>query len=173
MAYTPPENYRVQSGDVLQITVYEHDDLETVTRVGTNGKISFPLLEEVQVAGLTVDQIEKMLKKLLEKDYLVKAHVQVFIEDYHVKQITVIGAVEKPGKYDLDALNDTHVLEAVAMAGGFTDVANINGTRVLRAREGHTQTIPVRITDITKKGLSDQDVVLQSGDIVYVPESFF
>ncbi|MCK5214496.1 MAG: polysaccharide biosynthesis/export family protein [Candidatus Omnitrophica bacterium] len=173
MAYAAPDNYRVQAEDVLQITVYEHDDLNTLARVSANGKISFPLLEEVQVSGLTVNQIEKLLKKLLEKDYLVKAHVQVFIENYRVKQVTVLGAVTSPGKYDMNRENETTVLEAIAMAGGFTNVADFNGTSIIRKKGETKTTLPIRITDITKKGMKEKDIAVEHGDIIFVPESFF
>ena len=166
-------NYKIQPEDILQVTVYEHDDLKTKARVSTNGKISFPLLGKVEVAGLTVQEVEDNLTVALEKDYLVHADVQVFIEDYHTKQITVLGAVKEPGKYDMNTEKETTVLEAIAMAGGFTKVASRNGTRIIRNEDDEEKAIPIRITDITKKGMKDKDVVLQSGDVIFVPESFF
>ncbi|MCK5082101.1 MAG: polysaccharide export protein [Candidatus Omnitrophica bacterium] len=166
-------DYKIQPEDVLQITVYEHDDLKTKARVSTNGEISFPLLGKVEVAGLTVQEVEDYLKFALEEDYLVKADTQVFIEDYHAKQITVLGAVREPGKYDMNTEKETTVLEVIALAGGFTKVASKNGTRIIRNEGDEEKAIPVRITDITKKGMKDKDVVLQSGDVIFVPESFF
>ena len=59
------------------------------------------------------------------------------------------------------------------MAGGFTKVASRNGTRIIRNEDDEEKAIPIRITDITKKGMKDKDVVLQSGDVIFVPESFF
>jgi len=172
-ASTQGGNYRVQPEDVLQITVYEHDDLKTMARVSSNGEISFPLLEKVQVLGLTVQEIEDNITKALEKDYLVNAHVQVFIENYHVKQITVLGAVTNPGKYDMNTEKETTVLEAIAMAGGFTKVASLNGTRIIRTKSGEEKKLPIRVTDITKKGMKEKDVPIEPGDIIFVPESFF
>ena len=166
-------NYKIQPEDVLQITVYEHDDLKTKARVSTNGKISFPLLGKVEVAGLTVQDVEDYLTVELERDYLVHADVQVFIEDYHAKQITVLGAVKEPGKYDMNTEKETTILEAIALAGGFTKVASKNGTRIIRNEGDKEKAIPIRITDITKKGMKDKDVVLESGDVIFVPESFF
>lgn len=166
-------NYKIQSEDVISITVYEHDDLKTKARVSTNGKISFPLLGKVEVAGLTVQEVEDYLTVELERDYLVHADVQVFIEDYHVKQITVLGAVKEPGKYDMNTEKETTILEVIAMAGGFTKVASRNGTRIIRSEGDEEKAIPIRITDITKKGMKDKDIVLESGDVIFVPESFF
>ncbi|MCK5013600.1 MAG: polysaccharide export protein [Candidatus Omnitrophica bacterium] len=166
-------NYKIQPEDVISITVYEHDDLKTKARVSTNGKISFPLLGKVEVAGLTVQEVEDYLTVELERDYLVHADVQVFIEDYHVKQITVLGAVKEPGKYDMNTEKETTILEVIAMAGGFTKVASRNGTRIIRSEGDEEKAIPIRITDITKKGMKDKDIVLESGDVIFVPESFF
>ena len=172
-AFAQSGNYRIQPEDVLSITVYEHDDLKTKARVNTNGQISFPLLDKVEVAGLTVQDVEEMLTQALEKDYLVNADVQVFIEEYHAKQVTVLGAVEKPGKYDMNTEKEMTILEAIAMAGGFSKVASVNGTLIIRTEDSEKQSIPVRITDITKKGMKDKDVALETGDVIFVPESFF
>jgi len=122
---------------------------------------------------LTVGELEDTITRLLAADYLVNPQVQAFIEEYHVKQITVLGAVNKPGKYDMYTERETTVLEAIAMAEGFSDVAAVNGTRIIR-KEGDTEkTIPIRVTDITKKGMKEKDISLEPGDIVFVPESFF
>jgi len=130
-------------------------------------------LKKVQVLGLTVQEIEDNLTKALERDYLVDAHVQVFIENYHVKQVTVLGAVNLPGKYDMNTEKETTVLEAIAMAGGFTKVASKNGTRIIRTKGDEETTLPIRITDITKKGMKEKDIAIEAGDIIFVPESFF
>ena len=171
--YAQEGNYHIQPEDVLKITVYEHDDLETRARVSSEGEISFPLLNKVKAAGLTVREMEDQLKTALEKDYLVSAQVQVFIEEYHVKQVTVLGAVQTPGTYKMHTEKATTVLEAIAMAGGFTKVASENGTRVIRTQGTQQEAIPVRVSDITKKGKKEQDIPLMAGDIVFVPESFF
>jgi polysaccharide export outer membrane protein len=172
--FAQANDYKIQPEDVLEIKVYEHDDLTTQTRVTSNGDISFPLLGKVNVLGVTVSDLKDSLTLALEKDYLVSAQVNVFIKEYHAKQVVVLGAVKTPGKYSMFPEKPTSVLEAIAMAGGFSDVASINGTRVVRTQEnGKEKTIPVRVTDITQKGKKELDIALQPGDIVFVPESFF
>lgn len=165
--------YRLQPTDVLKITVHEHPDLETVTRVTQDGYISFPLLGKVHVEGITVQELERQLKDDLEKDYLVSAQVIVFIETYHPRQVSVIGQVKEPGKFDLPEEKDITLLEAIAMAGGFTEDAEINGTKIIRDKDGEKETIKVRVKDITEKGERDKDIKLEAGDLVIVPESFF
>lgn len=166
-------DYHLQPEDVLQITVYEQPDLDTRARIAHTGEIAFPLIGKIKAAGLTVAQLRDEIEKLLKADYLVEPQVQVFIEEYHSKQVSVLGAVKKPGKYDMYPERETTVLEAIAMAEGFSDVASINGTRIIRKEDDKEVTIPVRVTDITKKGMKEKDIPLKPGDIVFVPESFF
>ncbi len=166
-------DYLLQPEDVLYITVYEQPDLDTTVRISSAGQITFPLLGKITAAGFTVSQLKDKIEHLLASDYLVDPQVQVFIQKYHVRQVSVLGAVQKPGKYDMYNEKGTTVLEAIAMAGGFNDVASVNGTRIIRKKDGKEETIPVRTTDITKKGQKEKDILLQPGDIVFVPESFF
>ena len=167
------QGYRLQAEDVLNITVHEQPDLTTRTRVTADGNITFPLLGVVEVAGLAVPELEEKLTILLKKDYLVNPQVIVFIEEYAAKQVSVIGCVNNPGKYDMLHEKETTVLQAVAMAGGFSEIADINGTRILRKEDGADRTIYVRVKDITQKGEKDKDIPLKPNDIVFVPESFF
>ena len=166
-------DYKLQAEDVLQIKVYEQADLDTKARITSGGEIAFPLLGKIQAVGLTVRELEGRITNLLAKDYLVDPQVQVFIEAYNMKQITVLGAVNKPGKYDMSTERETTVLEAIAMAGGFSDIAAKNGTKIIRKEDGKEITIPIRVTDITKKGKKEKDISLKPGDMIFVPESFF
>ncbi len=165
--------YKLQPTDVLNITVHGHPDLTTRTRVTSDGQISFPLLGKVDVKGVTVQELESKLKELLEKDYLVKADLLVFIEEYHPRQVSVIGEVNKPGKFNMPVERDITLLEAIAMAEGFTKDAEVNKTKVIRIESGQKKTVVINVKDITEKGEKDKDIVLQPDDIVFVPESFF
>ncbi len=165
--------YRLQPTDVLTITVHDQPDLTTKTRVTSDGYISFPLLDKVAVKGLTVQELEQKLKELLEKDYLVKAEVLVFIEEYHPRQVSVIGEVNTPGKYNMSTEKEPTLLEAIAMAGGFTKDADINRAKVMRFEDGEKKTIDVNIKDITERGLKEKDILLKPDDVVFVPKSYF
>lgn len=168
------QEYRLQPEDVLSITVHEQPDLTTKTRITADGNITFPLLGTVHVAGMTPDEVGRKIKGLLEEDYLVNPQVQVYIEEYAPKQVSVIGCVNKPGKYDMFHEKETTVLEAIAMAGGFSKIADVNATRILRIGEdGKEQTIMIRVKDITVKGEKEKDVPLKPNDVIFVPESFF
>jgi polysaccharide biosynthesis/export protein len=165
--------YKLQETDVLTITVHGFPDLTTKTRITADGYISFPLIGKVMAKGLTVQELELKIKELLEADYLVKAEVLIFIEQYHPRQVSVIGEVNNPGKYDMPSEKGVTLLEAVAMAGGFTKDADINNTKIMRVEDGEKETIKIRVKDITEKGEKDKDIILKADDIVYIPESFF
>jgi polysaccharide export outer membrane protein len=166
------DEYKIETGDLLHITVFEQPDMETKARV-TKGEISFPLLGNVQVEGLAISELEKKLEALLEKDYLVNPRVSVLVEEYHPRQVFVLGAVGKPGAYNLSKEKPTTVLEAIAMAEGFTKTAAVNDTKVIRKKNGQEETIKVKVTDVTQKGDKDKDVTVQPNDVIFVPESFF
>lgn len=167
------EEYKVDTGDVILITVYAQADLTTKARVSSKGEITFPLIGTVNVKDLTVEEIEKKIMVSLGKDYLVNPQVNVFIEKYTEKKVFVMGFVNKPGEYELFKDRPTTVLEAITMAGGFKEGAAQNGTKVLRVDNGEELTISIKVTDITRKGDKEKDIPINPGDIVVVPESFF
>lgn len=168
------EEYKIETGDVVAVTVYEQPDLSTKARLGSTGEITLPLIGGVKIGGLSVNEAAKKIAYLLEKDYLVNPQVSIFIQEYHPKKFFVMGFVNRPGEYELFKDRDTSVIEAITMAGGFKEGAAQNGTKVIRKEnDGQTTTIPVKIADITQKGNKRQDVLLKPGDVIFVPESFF
>jgi len=165
--------YKVQPTDVLSITVRQQPDLTTKTRISDEGYLSFPLLGKVDVQGLTVQEIEDKLKKILEDGYLVNAQVMIFIEQYHPKQVSVMGEVAKPGKFDMPDEKKLTITEAIAMAGGFTVDADIANTKILRLKDGRKEFIKVDMEDITQKGEKETDIVLDPDDVIVVPKGFW
>ena len=166
------EEYTVGTENVLSIKVYygkEGEELERKVRVSSKGTISFPLLEEIYVEGLTVPQLEQKMTDLLKADYFVNPQVSVFIEEYST--ISVTGEVSKPGQYPLQG--HMTLIQAITQAGGFTKISAPNSIKIIREEAGKKHIIKVRAYDIIKKGDTEQDVLLRSGDIVIVPESVF
>lgn len=164
--------YKLGPENVLQIDVYYGPDkeLSRKVRVSPNGYISFPLLGEVKVKGLTVSEIEEELTYLLEKDYLVNPQVSIFIEEYST--VSILGQVNEPGSYPIRG--NLSVIELISTAGGFTKIAATNDVKVIRTNpNGRKTTIKVKANDIINKGREDEDVQLKAGDIVTVAESFF
>lgn len=167
------EEYKIAAEDVLQVSVYEEPDLDSRVRVSSNGEVTLPLINKVGIAGLTIRQAEEKIAGMLKEKYLVNPQVSIFIDSYHTRQITVLGEVAKPGASELGNEKSITAMEAIAMAGGFTQKADLNNVKVIRLeKEGEKINIPVRVSDITKKGDKDKDIVLEADDIVFVPESY-
>jgi protein involved in polysaccharide export with SLBB domain len=107
-----------------------------------------------------------------EEDIVLKSDDIIFVPKRSF--FSVIGEVKNPGKFDMPAEREVTLLEAIAMAGGFTKDADITKTKVMRMTEGgEKKTITVNVKDITEKDEKDKNIVLQAEDIVIVPESFF
>jgi polysaccharide export outer membrane protein len=119
-AATPEDNeYRLGPGDVVKITVYNNPDLATETEISSGGKISFPLIGDVAIGGMTRSQAEKAISASLGKGkFIPNAHVNLLVAQYRSQQISVMGEVNKPGNYPIN--KPTSVAEVIAMAGGIT-----------------------------------------------------
>ncbi len=171
---SPVENdYTIQPLDILEIKIYMEDDLQRYYRVSQNGCISYPFIGEVLVTGLTVSALEKKLTHLLSPDYFNNPQITIFVETYHSRRIFILGAVNNPGSYDIPAEKELTVVEAISLAGGFTEEAAVNKTKIVRVEDGLEKTMVVKITDITKGGDKSKDIILKPNDIVIVPQSFF
>ena len=165
-------NYKIQPGDLLEITVFKEADMNRIVRVSGNGTLTYPLAGNVKIADLTVPEAEALLAEKLS-EFLVKPQVTAFIKEYSNKQIYVLGEVKKPGSIALPAERRLTVLEAITLAGGFTDLAAPDRTKVLRNAAGQNQSIQVEISRITKQGDKSADIYLEPNDTVFIPQSFF
>jgi len=165
--------YRINPFDLLEVTVYQEPDLTRSVRVSQDGSITFPLVGRVELAGLTVMEAEQRLAKLLEADYLVNPQVSIFIKEYHSKKVFIIGEVRNPGSFNVPQDKPLTVLEAVALAGGFTNVAAADDIRVIRVVNGAQQYMRVRASEITRGGDKSKDLILAPNDIIFVPERLF
>lgn len=163
------QNYKIGVGDLLQIEVYDEEDLTKEVRVLTDGYISFPLLGNVHALGRTILQLEQEITGKLKEKYLVNPQVTVFVKEF--SNIYIFGEVKKPGSFPL--FGRMTVFEAVTLAGGFTEVANPSKVKVIRQENGTEVVFELDVDKITKKGDSSQDMELQANDRVIVPRSFF
>lgn len=165
-------SYRLGAADLLEVTVYQEKDLDRKVRVSPEGGITLPLIGPVAVAGLGVADAEKAITELYRK-YIISPQISVFITEYGNKQVFVLGEVAKPGSYPLPTEARLSVLEAITLAGGFTQYAAADRTRVIRKDRDGSRTIPIEVSAITKRGDKSKDIPLAPNDVVYVPESFF
>lgn len=165
-------DYVLQPEDVVQINVYEEPELTVAVRVSPSGEIVYPLLGTLKVSGYTVAKLRDELIRLLEADYLVSPQVQVFIQSYHSRSVSVTGSVSKPGSYQIPAGKQITMMQVIAMAGGFTKAAAVQKVRIIRSEGGKPVTITVNANDIIKRGDKNKDVEVQPNDVIFVPESW-
>lgn len=165
----PPaiSDYVIGPEDMLQITVWKNESLSRALAVRPDGKISLPLLHDVQAAGLTPMQLQEKLAIALG-EFMPNPEVSVTVSDVRSYRISVLGEVQKPGVLQLKS--DTTVLEAIALAGGFRDFASPSKIMILRKNgDGQTQKIPFNYNRVVKDNRGEGNVTLKSGDVVVVP----
>jgi len=165
-------NYKIQPGDLLEIIVFKESDMGRTLRISGNGTVTFPLAGNLKLSELSVPEAESFLAVKLS-DYIKAPQVTILIKEYGNKQIYVLGEVKKPGAIQLPTERKLTVLEAITLAGGFTDIAAPDRTKVLRNANGQNQSIEVKISRITKEGDKSADIFLEPNDTVFVPQSFF
>jgi len=153
-------------GDVVKASVYGSPDLAVETRVSESGTLTFPLLGEVQVGGLSTQQAEKKIGGLLEKGgYLKKAQVNLLITTLASQQVSVLGQVNKPGRYPVDG--PRKVLDLLALAGGINPEGG-DMVSLVRTRNGQTTRETLDVVDMVRKGELNRDVEVAGGDIIFV-----
>ncbi|MGO8972555.1 MAG: polysaccharide biosynthesis/export family protein [Steroidobacteraceae bacterium] len=161
-----PEGYRLHPGDVLLISVWNEKDLQSEVVIRPDGGITFPLAGELQAADKTIADLTAELQTKIRK-YIPDAVATVIVKAVLGNRVYVIGKVNRPGDFPLNGPLD--VMQALALAGGATPFADLNGIRVLR-RDGARQTsISFRYGDIQHGRKLDRNILLQSGDTVVVP----
>ena len=174
-----PADYVIGPEDLLQVSVWKNDSLSRVVPVRPDGKISLPLLHDVQAAGLTAMQLRDKLAAALA-EYMPNPEVSVIVNEVRSFRVSVLGEVQKPGVLQLRS--NTTILEAIAMSGGFRDFASPSKIVIFRRDDaGQTQKIKFNYNKAIgasglslplfgdKSGSDDQNLVLKSGDVIVVP----
>ena len=160
-------DYVIGPEDVLQVTVWKNDNLSRVVPVRPDGKISLPLLHDVQAAGLTAMQLRDKVSKALA-EFMPNPEVSVIVTDIRSFRVSVMGEVQRPGVLLLKS--STTVLEAIAMAGGFRDFASPSKIVVVRKDpSGQTQKIPFNYNKAIRNGETEDNILLKTGDVIVVP----
>jgi polysaccharide export outer membrane protein len=161
--------YKIGPKDLLEISVFGLEKLNQTVRVSETGKITLPLLGEVEVEGLTQSELERKLSELLE-EYLRDPRVTVFIREYQSKKVSVLGAVGKPGHYEL--LGRQTLLQIIAQAGSLTPEA---GDEIIVMRENgsnsdNSDCLRISVEDLFVKGNADLNIPLFPNDIITIPQ---
>jgi polysaccharide export outer membrane protein len=153
-------------GDVVEVVVYRHDELKRTAPIDTSGKITYPLIGDVQAGGLSIFQLRDRIRDGLS-EYIKEPQVSVSVTEIKSQKVYVLGEVQRPGAFALDT--PMSAIEAVSSAGGFTRHANGESVMVVRGKRDNPQLIKLDLQSALKEGNVAQDIPLQGGDMVFVP----
>jgi polysaccharide biosynthesis/export protein len=164
----PHDNgFQIGADDVLAINVWKEPEISRSVPVRSDGKVSLPLVGEVQASGQTPKQLETEISKKLT-NYISEPEVTVIVQQIKSQRFNILGQVTKPGTYPLS--NPTTVLDAIALAGGFRDFAKKKSIYVLRQTpDGSSSRLPFNYKDVIKGKDPQQNIRLEPRDTVYVP----
>jgi polysaccharide export outer membrane protein len=161
----PPADYVIGPDDVLVVTYWREDKMSGEVVVRPDGKVSLPLINDIQAAGLTVGQFRDSITKAATK-YLTDPSVSVTVKAINSRRVFVTGSVNKPGPYPLNDMMT--VLQMLAVAGGLNEFAKEKEIRVMRVEGGVTKSFKFNYRDVTQgKGL-EQNIQLKPGDTIVV-----
>ena len=169
-------DYAVGPGDVIEVSVIGNEDASRIPTVQTNGSISLPLLGEIQVAGLTIAEVQRKITNLLEKDFLVNPQVEVKVRDYNSQYVSVVGEMNSPGRKPLRGR--TRLIDILTEAGGFKPTASTDVmiTRTDGGFDGGQKSITVHLSRSASPSMQDLvnlELPLKNGDIITAfPKSF-
>jgi polysaccharide biosynthesis/export protein len=163
---TPPADYVIGADDQLKIVFWRDDSLSGDVVVRPDGKISLTLLNDIQAAGLTPNQLRESLTTAAAR-YVTDPSVTVIVKSINSRKVYVTGQVNKPGPY---LLNDNMtVLQMLAVAGGLQEWADANNILVMRTENGQTKSYKFNYKDVRKGKSLQQNIMLKPGDTIVVP----
>lgn len=161
-------DYKLAGGDTIRITVFQNPDLTLETRVSESGGITFPLIGAVQVGGLSTFAAEQVIaEKLKSGNFVKKPQVNIALVEVRGSQVTVLGLVNEPGRFPLEA-SRTRLSEMIALAGGVAESAGGGTAYLTGTRDGQPYRQEVDIASLFTSDTDKLDIQLQNGDIVYV-----
>jgi protein involved in polysaccharide export with SLBB domain len=173
-AISAPTGYVLHANDQVAVEVFGEEDLRTNGRLNAEGNLSLPLLGSVRLSGLTLTQAASRVTELYGRDYLVSPKVNVMLVGYAKRRFTVLGQVNRPGSYEMPegSPGGVDLLEAIAMAGGYTRIAAPERVSVRRqSGSSGDQIIKVDAKRLARK--AGGGFIVQPGDTVTVAESIF
>jgi polysaccharide export outer membrane protein len=166
-------NYVIGPGDALEIFVWHNPDLSVKVPVRPDGKVSIPLIEDIDCSGKTPTQLARVIEQRL-KTYVNDPVVTVIINDFsgpYSSQVRIVGEAAKP--HAIAYRQDMTILDAMIAVGGLTPYAAGNRTALVRNENGKQENLHVRLDDLLKDGDVAANVALRPGDIIIIPQSYF
>ena len=161
--------------DRVRVAVYQEEDLTSLTRIDARGRINLPLLGEISIGGLTIVEAQSAIENAYKDGrFLRNPQVTINVEEYALREVSISGQIRNPGRYQLPAESTYTLVDLVTKAGGFTDIGKGTAVTVTRIMPDGTRKVFTIVVDSIIKGKKDnksEDLLLQAGDNVYVPES--
>lgn len=159
--------YMLGTGDLVRVTVYDHADLTTETRVNAEGSILFPLVGEVAVAGRTASEASGRIAKALEiGGFIRKPQVNLVVVEFKGQEVSVLGQVNRPGKFPLQKAS--RLAEVLALAGGVT-VNGADSLILISTRDGNSTRREIDLVALFQEGVQELNLPISNEDILYVP----
>ena len=160
-----PPGYVIGTDDILNVVFWRDKDLSADVVVRPDGKISLPMLNDIQAAGLTPEQLSGVVKGVARK-YIVDADASVIVKEVRSRKVYVIGEVGRPGPVLLTS--EMNVLQILSEAGGFLEHANRSNVVIVRSENGREQRLKFNYKEVVKGKKVEQNIVLQPGDTILV-----
>ncbi len=167
-----PMDYQIREGDMVQVSVFDEPELAAGGRVRKDGTIHCPLIGAVRIQGLSQMAAARTIEEAYRKDYLVHPEVNLFISQFSVQRITILGQVQRPGSHELQAEKDLTILQVLGLAGGPTRIANLKKVLVKRVVDGSEKIFKVDVNSMAS-GNQTMMFYVREDDVITVPESFF
>ncbi len=163
-------NYVLKPSDVIEIEVYQEQDLNKNVRIEGDGTVALALVGKVKVADMTVAEAKTLITDLYNRDYLVDPQVSVLVVSFAPKVVRILGAVNRPGVVEMPPDRDLTLTEAIASANGISRLGNPKALKIKRvAQDGRSRQMEINFSKI----LTDpdvRDIILEEGDTIWVPE---
>jgi len=165
-------SYQISADDVLEISVFQESDLRSVVRVSRDGTVMLPLIKVIALKGLTSQEAAQVIQDRLAKGYLINPQVSVTITEFSKRRFTVLGQVQRPGSYEMLDQQEITLPQAIAMAGGYTRLADSKKVTVTHNDESGQQVNVLNARDM-ESGKDRAKFMVRPNDLVSVDESNF
>jgi polysaccharide export outer membrane protein len=165
-----PGEYLLGPGDLIHISVFEAEELDTKVRINSRGYVALTLLEKVHLKGLTAIEAEEKIEEMYKKRFIKDPHVSIFIEEHFSQRITLVGEFKNPGTYDY--LSKQRLIDVIALGGGLSEKAG-QIVRIRRAHndQGQPNTHLVDLDRLIERGDVQLNIQINGGDVLFIPEA--
>jgi len=163
--------YVLQPLDLIKMEVFQEPDMERQVRLSQDSTVTLPLINTIDLKGKTLQEAQELIRQLYDRDYLVNPQINLTVLEYAKHDVKVLGSVDKAGAVEIPSDKPLKLLDAIALAGGFTRLADRRHVTLTRTNEdGKPVTSEINADDILQSKNSTDNLPLKEGDVIYVPE---